>query len=64
MKGWIKEDQKITERHLSGQLSSFLGNIYVGIALVAGQYKIYFPALAFDPPTHHVTKIIKSPLIT
>ena len=29
--------------------TTFPGNIY--IALVAGKYKIYCPALAFDPPT-------------
>ena len=28
---------------------------YLDIALVAGQYKIYYPAMAFDPPTQNVT---------
>ena len=28
---------------------------YLDIALVAGQYKIYCPAMAFDPPTQSVT---------
>ena len=28
---------------------------YLDIALAAGQYKIYCPALAFDPPTLSVT---------
>ena len=27
---------------------------YLDIALVAGQYKIYFPAMAFDLPTQSV----------
>ena len=40
-------DQKITESHLPGQ--------YLDIALAAGQYKIYCPALAFDLPTQSVT---------
>ena len=30
---------------------------YLDIALVAGQYKIYCPAMAFDPPTQSVTYI-------
>ena len=28
---------------------------YLDIALVAGQYKIYCPAMSFDPPTQSVT---------
>ena len=28
---------------------------YLDIALVAGQYKIYYPAMAFDLPTQSVT---------
>ena len=31
---------------------------YLDIALIAGQYKIYCPAMAFDPPTQSVTLII------
>ena len=46
-------DQKITESHLPGQ--------YLDIALVAGQYKIYCPALAFDLPTQSVTYHVKLP---
>ena len=28
---------------------------YLDVVLVAGQYKIYFPAMAFDPPTQSIT---------
>ena len=38
-----KVDERMTENHLPGQ--------YLDIALEAGQYKIYCPAKAFDPPT-------------
>ena len=31
---------------------------YLDIALKAGQYKIYYPAKAFDPPAQSVTYII------
>ena len=32
---------------------------YLDIALVAGQYKIYCPAMSFDPPTQSVTYVYK-----
>ena len=52
-----KIDQKITESHLPGQYLdiTLLPWQYLDIALAAGQYKIYYPALAFDPPTQSVT---------
>ena len=31
---------------------------YLDIALVAGQCKIYYPVMAFDPPTQSVTSSI------
>ena len=30
---------------------------YLDITLVAGQYKIYCPAMSFDPPTQSVTYV-------
>ena len=30
---------------------------FLDIALVAGKYKIYCPAMAFDPPTQSVTYV-------
>ena len=40
-------DQSVDHRKdVSGQ--------YLDIALVVGQYKIYCPAMAFDPPTQSV----------
>ena len=52
------KDQSVDQRnHLPGQYTycpnSFPGNIY--IALVAGKYMKYCPALAFDPPTQSGT---------
>ena len=52
------KDQSVDQRnHLPGQYiyfpGSFLGNIY--IALVAGKYKKYCAALAFDLPTQSGT---------
>ena len=37
-----------------GQRKDLRGR-YFNIALVAGQYKIYFPSIAFDPPMQSVT---------
>ena len=43
------KDQSINKKDVPGQ--------YLDIDLVAGQYKIYCPAMAFDPPTQSVTFI-------
>ena len=48
-----KGDQKITESHLSGKYVNItlIPRQYPDIPLVAEQYKIYCPALAFDLST-------------
>ena len=38
----------------AGQIKNVLGQ-YLDIALVPGQYKIYCPTMAFDPPMQSVT---------
>ena len=43
-----RTDQSVSQRKdIPGQ--------YLDTALVAGQYKIYCPAMAFDPPMQSVT---------
>ena len=53
-------DQSVGQRKdVPGQYLdiAFIPRQYLDIALVAGKYKIYCPAMAFDPPTQSVTYV-------